>query len=118
MVLGGMGGGLVLEWGEFSADGGATGKVVDDKGWRGVGIDARRGNARGKVDANVLPEAVVLEAVDIEFPSVYCFLIALLVLVDKVEVSLDGDVCPSVVFQFSVHGKFPHVIDCTINLVC
>ena len=40
-----MGGGLVLELGEFSADRGAAGEVMDDEGRRGIGGDARRGDA-------------------------------------------------------------------------
>ena len=118
LVLSCMGRQLVLELGEFSADRGATGEVTDDKGRRGVGVNVRRGNVRGEVGVDAFPEVVVLEAVDTEFPSVYCFLIVLLVLVDKVEVSLDGEVCPLVAFQFSTHGEFPYVIDRTIDLVC
>ena len=45
LVLGGMGGGFVLELGEFSTDRGAAGEVMDDKGRRGVCREARRRNA-------------------------------------------------------------------------
>ena len=38
-----MGGGFVLELGEFSANGGVTGEVMDNKGRRGIGRNARRG---------------------------------------------------------------------------
>ena len=43
--MGGMGGGFVLELGEFGADRGAAGEVVDDEGRRGIGREARRGDA-------------------------------------------------------------------------
>ena len=39
-----MGGGFVLELGEFGVDRGAAGEVMDDKGRRGIGREARRGN--------------------------------------------------------------------------
>ena len=78
----------------------------------------RRGDARGEVGADALPKAIVLEAMDTKFPSVYCILVALLVFVDEVEVGLDCEVCPVVAFQFSTHGEFPHVIDHTVDLVC
>ena len=42
--MGCMGGGFVLELGEFGADGGAAGEVADDKGRRGIGREARRGD--------------------------------------------------------------------------
>ena len=65
----------------------------------------------------MLPEAIVLEAIDTEFPSMYCFLVALLVFVDEVKVGLNCKVCPLVAFQFSTYREFPQVIYCTINLV-
>ena len=40
-----MGGRFVLELGEFSVDRGAAGEVMDDEGRRGIGGDARRGDA-------------------------------------------------------------------------
>ena len=40
-----MGGGFVLELGEFGADRGAASEVTDDKGRRGIGREARRGDA-------------------------------------------------------------------------
>ena len=40
-----MGGRFVLELGEFGADRGATGEVTDDEGRRGIGGEARRGDA-------------------------------------------------------------------------
>ena len=40
-----MGGGFVLELGKFGANGGTAGEVMDDKGRRGIGRDARRGDA-------------------------------------------------------------------------
>ena len=43
--MGGMGGGFVLELGEFGADGGATGEVADDAGRGRIGREARRGDA-------------------------------------------------------------------------
>ena len=43
--MSGMGGGFVLELGEFGADRGAAGEVADDKGRRGIGREARRGDA-------------------------------------------------------------------------
>jgi hypothetical protein len=61
---------------------------------------------------------IVLKVIDTEFPSVYHFLVVLLVFVDEVEVGLNGEVCPPVAFQFSTHREFPHVVDCTIDLVC
>ena len=73
---------------------------------------------RGEVGADAFPEAIVLKAIDTEFPSVYCFLVAFLVFVNEVEVGLNGKVCPPVVFQFSMHGEFPHVINCIVDLVC
>ena len=45
MVLSGMGGGFVLELGEFGADRGAAGEVADDEGQRGIGGKTRRGDA-------------------------------------------------------------------------
>ena len=45
LVLGGMGGWFVLELGEFGADRGAAGEVADDEGRRGIGREARRGDA-------------------------------------------------------------------------
>ena len=42
--MGGMGGGFVLELGEFGADGGAAGEVADGEGRRGIGREARRGD--------------------------------------------------------------------------
>ena len=45
MVLGGMGGGFVLELGEFGVDRGAAGEVTDDKGRGGIGREVRRGDA-------------------------------------------------------------------------
>ena len=39
-----MGGQFVLELGKFGANGGAAGEVTDDKGRRGVGREARRGD--------------------------------------------------------------------------
>ena len=44
LVLGGMGGGFVLELGEFGADRGAAGEVADDESRRGVGRETRRGD--------------------------------------------------------------------------
>ena len=65
----------------------------------------------------MLPKAIVLKVMDTEFPSVYCILVAFLVFVDEVKVGLDCEVCPVVVFQFSMHGEFPHVVDRTVDLV-
>ena len=45
LVLGGMRGGFVLELGEFGADRGAAGEVADDESRRGIGREARRGDA-------------------------------------------------------------------------
>ena len=84
LVLGGMGGGFVLELGEFGADRGAAGKVADDEGRRGIGGDARRGDACWEVGAEVFPEAVSLKVTGTEFSPVHCILVVLLVLVDKV----------------------------------
>ena len=39
-----MGGGFVLELGEFGADRGVAGEVADDEGRRGIGRETRRGN--------------------------------------------------------------------------
>ena len=65
----------------------------------------------------MFPEAVVFEAVDTEFSSVDCLLVALLVLVDKFKIGLNCNMCPPVVLQFSMHGEFSHVVDCTVDLV-
>ena len=43
--MSGMGGGFVLELGEFSTDRGTVGEVTDDKGRRGIGRETRRGDA-------------------------------------------------------------------------
>ena len=40
-----MGGGFVLELGEFGADRGVVSEVADDEGRRGIGREARRGDA-------------------------------------------------------------------------
>ena len=40
-----MGGGFALELGEFGADRGAAGEVTDNEGRRGIGWEARRGDA-------------------------------------------------------------------------
>ena len=87
-----------MELGEFSADEGVAGKVAHNKGWRGIGVDARRGDVRGEVGADTLLEMVVFEVMGAEFSPVYCFLVALLILVDEVEVGLDCDMCPMVAF--------------------
>ena len=79
-----MGGGFVLELGEFGANRGAVGEVTDDEGPRGIGGDARRGDACWEVGAEVFPEAVSLKATGTEFSPVHCILVALLVLVDEV----------------------------------
>ena len=79
-----MGGGFILELGEFGANGGAAGEITDDKGRRGVGRDARRGNACWEVGAKTLPEAISFKATGTEFSPVHCILVALLVLVHKV----------------------------------
>ena len=43
--MGGMGRRFVLELGEFGADRGVAGEVMDDEGRRGIGREARRGAA-------------------------------------------------------------------------
>ena len=73
-----------MELGEFRANRGATGEVTDNKGRRGIGRNARRGNACWEVGAEALPEAVSFEATGTEFPPVHCILVTLLVLVDEV----------------------------------
>ena len=73
-----------MELGKFGADGGATGEVTDDEGRRGIGREARRGDARGEVGAEAFPEAVSLEAAGTEFSPVHHILVVLLVLVDEV----------------------------------
>ena len=45
LVLSSMGGWFILELGEFGADRGAAGEVAEDEGRRGIGREARRGNA-------------------------------------------------------------------------
>ena len=73
-----------MELGEFGTDGGMAGEITDDKGRRGVGRDARRGDACWEVGAKMLPETVSLQAAGTEFSPVHRVLVALLVLVDKV----------------------------------
>ena len=73
-----------MKLGEFSADRGVAGEILDDKGRRGIGGDARRWDVCGEVGAEVFPEAISLEAAGAELSPVYCILVALLVLVDKV----------------------------------
>ena len=84
MVLCCVGGGFILELGKFSANRGAIGEVTDDKGRRGIGLDVRRGNARGEVGAEMFPKAISFKVAGIEFSPVYGILVALLVLVDEV----------------------------------
>jgi hypothetical protein len=79
-----MGGGFILELGEFGVDRGVAGEVLDDKGRRGVCGDARRRDACGEVGAEAFPEAIGFEAAGAELSPVYCVLVALLVLVNKV----------------------------------
>ena len=112
-----MGGGFALELGKFSADGRATGEVTDDEGRRRVGLDMRRGNAQGEVGTKAFPKAISFKAAGIEFPPVHCILVALLVLVNKVQVGLDGDLCPSKMLQLHAQGEFSHVSDCVVYLV-
>ena len=112
-----MGGGFALELGKFGADGRATGEVMDDEGRRRVGLDMRRGNAQGEVGTKVFPKAISFKAAGIEFPPVHCILVALLILVNEVQVGLDGDLCPLEVFQFCVKGEFSHVSDGMVYLV-
>ena len=73
-----------MELGKFSADRGAAGEVADDEGRRGIGREARRGDARGEVGAEAFPEMVGLKAAGTEFSPVHRVLVALLVLVDEV----------------------------------
>ena len=73
-----------MELGEFGANGGVAGEITDDKGRRGIGRDARRGDACWEVGAKVLPETVSLKAAGTEFSPVHCVLVALLLLVDEV----------------------------------
>jgi hypothetical protein len=79
-----MGGGFVLESGEFGANRRAVGEVMDDESRRGIGGDARRGDACQEVGVEAFPEAVSLEATGTEFSPVHCVLVVLLILVDKV----------------------------------
>ena len=73
-----------MELGEFGANRGAAGEISDDKGRRGIGGDVRRGDACGEVGAEAFPEAISFEAAGAELSPVYCVLVALLVLVNKV----------------------------------
>ena len=73
-----------MKLGEFSADRGVAGEILDDKGRRGIGGDARRGDVCGEVGAEAFPEAISFEAAGAELSPVYCILVALLVLVNKV----------------------------------
>ena len=73
-----------MELGEFSVDGRAAGEILDDKGRRGIGGDTRRGDACGEVGAEAFPEAISFEVAGAEFSPVYCVLVVLLVLVNKV----------------------------------
>ena len=73
-----------MELGEFGMDRGVAGEVTDDKGRGGIGREARRGDACGKVGAEAFPEAVGLKAAGTEFSSVHRVLVMLLVLVDEV----------------------------------
>ena len=73
-----------MELGEFGANRGAIGEVADDKGRRGVGVNTRRGNARWEVGTKAFPKVVGFQVAGTEFSSVYCVLVALLVLVNEV----------------------------------
>ena len=73
-----------MELGKFGADRGAAGEIMDDKGRRGVGRDAWRGNACWEVGAKTLPEVISFKATGTEFSPVHCVLVVLLVLVHKV----------------------------------
>ena len=73
-----------MELGEFGTNGGAAGEIMDDKGRRGVGRNARRGNTCWEVGAKAFPEMVSLKAAGTEFSPVHCVLVVLLVLVDEV----------------------------------
>ena len=106
-----------MELGKFGADRGAVGEVTDDEGRRGIGWETRRGDARGEVGAEAFPETVGLKATGTEFSPVHHVLVALLVLVDKVQVSLDADLCPSEALQFCTEGEFSHVSDGSVYLV-
>jgi hypothetical protein len=59
-----MGGGFIVELGEFGANRGATGEVVDGEEWvrdiRGGG----RGDTFGKVVLDTLPEVVCFQALE------------------------------------------------------
>ena len=83
MILGCVGGWFILELGEFGANRGAVGEVTDDEGQRGIGGDARRGDACWEVGAKMFPEAVSFKAAGTEFSPVHCILVALLVLVSR-----------------------------------
>jgi hypothetical protein len=93
-----MGGGLVLELGKLSAGSGVAGKVVDSE----EGVWYIRGGGRrdafGEVVLNAFPEAVAFKALEGGFSSGHCFLVVQLVLVDKLEVGLHGDISPSISF--------------------
>ena len=106
-----------MELGKFDVNRRAIGEVTDDEGRRGVGLDTRRGNARGEVGAKTFPKAISFKAAGTEFPPVHCILVALLVLVNKVQVGLDGDLCPSKMLQLHAQGEFSHVSDCVVYLV-
>ena len=73
-----------MELGEFGVDRGVAGEVTDDEGRRGIGGDARRGDACGEVGAETFPEAISFKVAGTELPLVYCILVALLVPVNKV----------------------------------
>ena len=79
-----MGGGFVLKLGKFDASRRMIGEVTNDKGRRGVGVDTRRGNARGEVGAEAFPKAISFKVAGTEFSPVHCILVALLVLVNEV----------------------------------
>ena len=116
LILGYVGGWLVLKLGELGVDRGATGEVADNKGRRRVNVNVRRGDAWGEVGVDAFLEAIVLKAVDTEFPFMYCLLITLLVLMDELKVGLNCNMHPPIMFQFSMHRKFSHLVNC-VDLV-
>ena len=73
-----------MELGEFGADRGVVSEVTDNKGRRGIGGEAGRGDMCWEVGAEALPETVSLEATGTEFSPVHHVLVTLLVLVDEV----------------------------------
>ena len=63
-----------MELGQFGANRGARGEVTDDEGRRGIGVDTRRGDARGEVGAEAFPKAIGFKVTGTEFSPVHCVL--------------------------------------------